>query len=258
MKLVHTLAAAAAAFLVLSAAGAAAGPRATIWFLHGETLRATDREVAGEGLAGHIRVLVSGPTAVQRSQGVGTAIPAGTRVRSVRVARGTATIDLTRRYESGGGSLSMQARLAQLVWTATALPGIERVVLELDGRRVEAIGGEGLLVDRPQTRAMHTSLLPRLAVESPGQGATLRGPRVTVRGTARTRTGSFTIVLTDGDGLIVGERRVASRAGRRLPFAVTVPFRPEKPGWGAVIAYEGPRGKRESLVELPVRVVRQR
>jgi hypothetical protein len=256
MKLVHTLAAAAAALVVATAAGAAAGPRATIWFLHGETLRATDREVAADTLRARIAVLLSGPTAVQRSQRLGTTIPAGTRVRSTRVERGTATIDLTRRFESGGGSLSMQARLAQLVWTATSHPGVERVVLLLDGKRVQAIGGEGLLVDRPQTRAMHQALLPRLSVETPGQGATLRGPRVTVRGTARTRTGSFTLVLTDGDGLIVGERRVASRAGARVPFAITVPFRPQKPGWGAVIAYEGPRTKKQSLVELPVHVVR--
>jgi hypothetical protein len=258
MRLVHLVAAAGAALLLVAAAGAAAGPRATIWFLHGETLRATDREVAGEGLKGHVAVLLSGPTAVQRAQGLGTAIPTGTRVRSVWVARGTATIDLTRRFAGGGGSLSMQARLAQLVWTATALPGIERVVLKLDGKRIDALGGEGLLVDRPQTRALHTALLPRLVVEAPAQGATVRGPRVTVRGSARTRTGAFTLVLTDGDGEIVAQRRLASRKGVRVPFRVTLPFVPRKPGWGAVIAYEGPRASRQSLVELPVRVASRR
>ena len=255
MKLRHLLVAAAAALVVsVPLAAAFDGPRATVYFLHGETLRATDREVAGEGLQGHIEVLFAGPTAQQRAQGLTSAVPRGTKVRSVWIQNGTATIDVANRFQSGGGSLSMTARLAQLVYTATALDGVKRVELKLNGKKVEAIGGEGILVDTPRTRAHFARLLPKLALETPAQGATLKRGRVTVKGTAQTRSSSFTLVLTDGDGLIAARKVVRVEAGARVPFSATLAFAPEKPGWGAVIAYEGTAGRQQNLVEIPVRV----
>ncbi|HVM68583.1 MAG TPA: GerMN domain-containing protein [Gaiellaceae bacterium] len=237
----------------------AAGPRATIYFLHGEKLRATEREVAGEGLEGHIAVLFSGPTAIQRAQGLRTAVPAGTRVRRVWIEKGTVTVDVSRRFEAGGGSLSMQLRLAQLVYTATALAGVDRVRLAIDGTVVGSIGGEGLLVGTPQTRALHARTLAPVHVETPAQGPTLTRGAVTVSGSARTRSGKVTVTLTDGDGLIAGERTVRVQPGVRSAFRVTLPFRPQKPGWGAVVVGEQ-RAEKQVVhrVELPVRVRQSR
>jgi spore germination protein GerM len=47
----------------------------------------------------------------------------------------------------------MTTRVKQLVWTATAFRGVTAVRLKLDGRLVRSVGGEGVLVDRPLTRA---------------------------------------------------------------------------------------------------------
>jgi hypothetical protein len=50
---------------------------------------------------------------------------------------GLATIDLSREFEAGGGSLSMFGRLAQLVYTVTQFPTVDEVALMLDGQRVD-------------------------------------------------------------------------------------------------------------------------
>ena len=97
--------------------------------------------------------LLAGPAAAEAAAGLTTAIPAGTTLRSVAIAGGTATVDLSRDFESGGGSSSMLTRVAQVVYTVTQFPAVQRVAFRLDGKPVSAIGGEGVVVDPPVTRA---------------------------------------------------------------------------------------------------------
>lgn len=100
--------------------------------------------------------LLAGP----RSSDLGTAIPAGTKLRGVHVEGGTATVDLTDAYVSGGGSLSMQERVAQVVYTLTQFHSVSGVLFEIEGQRVETIGGEGLIVSEPVTREQYSEFAP--------------------------------------------------------------------------------------------------
>jgi sporulation and spore germination protein len=100
-----------------------------------------------------LRALLAGPSAAERRQGTTSEIPAGTALRSVRLDGTTATVDLTSEFARGGGSTSMLARLSQVVYTATQFAQIPQVQLLLDGRRVEALGGEGLLIEEPLRRS---------------------------------------------------------------------------------------------------------
>jgi spore germination protein GerM len=54
----------------------------------------------------------------------------------------------------------MQMRVAQLVYTATGVAGVDAVRIALDGELVEAIGGEGLVVDHPLTRDEFAQFAP--------------------------------------------------------------------------------------------------
>jgi spore germination protein GerM len=97
--------------------------------------------------------LLRGPTATERARGIGSALPAGTRLLRLRVARGTATVDLdggSRRSWLSGGFYAT----AQVVYTLTARPGIERVWMRVHGRRCCVFDHSGRPYARPLTRAV--------------------------------------------------------------------------------------------------------
>jgi germination protein M len=154
-------------------------------------------------------------------------IPTGTRLRSLDIANGSALVDLSAAYATGGGSLSMSARLAQLTYTLTQFPTVKRVVYLLKGRRLRTLGGEGLIVDAPQTRALYeqarsdsleAGLLGKVFIDRPAQGASFTSP-LTITGSA-TRT--FTLTVANWDGLILAERTIRNATGVRRPFSVSI------------------------------------
>ena len=88
-----------------------------------------------------------------------------------------AIVDLTGAFESGGGTMSMQGRLGQVVFTATQFDNVDRVLFWLDGEPVEFFGGEGIVLDEPMTR----SDVPReftggIIIDAPEPGATVQSP----------------------------------------------------------------------------------
>ena len=204
----------------------------SVYFLRGEALAPASRTVETATVAAAaLSALLEGPTAAERESGLVSSIPAGTRLRSVTVADRTATVDLTGAFETGGGSLSMAARLAQVTYTLTQFPTVERVVYELDGSRVLALGGEGVPVEEPQTRALYeqgrpdsleSSLVGPVFVETPAQGAPFESP-LRVTGSA---TGSLQLLVADWDGRIVGSETADVGAGGRSRFDVTLTFEP--------------------------------
>ncbi|MEO8323728.1 MAG: GerMN domain-containing protein, partial [Actinomycetota bacterium] len=114
-----------------------------IWFIKGETLYSDayayqgSSAVAGAALE---RVLAG----VDLGTGLDTQIPDGTEVLGIDIADGVATIDLTEEFESGGGSLSMRMRVAQIVYTLTQFDSVDGVLFMIDGEPVDSIGGEGI------------------------------------------------------------------------------------------------------------------
>ena len=79
--------------------------------------------------------------------------PAGTIVKTVHVADGTATVDLGGNVaSSAGGSFTESGEFKALVWTLTSQSGVERVQVEIDGTRVATLPGGHLELDEPLTR----------------------------------------------------------------------------------------------------------
>ncbi|TMI83734.1 MAG: hypothetical protein E6H04_02370 [Bacillati bacterium ANGP1] len=62
------------------------------------------------------------------------------------------TVNLSETYARGGGSTSMLARVWQVVYTATQFADAPEVQILVDGRRVEALGGEGVMIGSPLRR----------------------------------------------------------------------------------------------------------
>jgi Sporulation and spore germination/L,D-transpeptidase catalytic domain/Putative peptidoglycan binding domain len=121
---------------VTGAVAAPAAHRIPVYFLQGEQLRSVTRP--GTTAADAVRQLIAGPTRAEVARGFRTYVPAGTRVRSVTVANGVATVDLNERFAADGDADSLLARLSQLVRTLTGPQGATKVQLLLNGAIVPA------------------------------------------------------------------------------------------------------------------------
>ena len=238
------LAASVAAALCLGAAGCGGGgttapaptqpttgetePATTfaVYLLEGEKVAPVRRRVAQTaGVArAALTALLAGPTAQETDAGYGTSIPQGSRFRGVSITGGTATVDLTSSFATGGGSASMLTRVAQVVYTATQFPGVVRVAFRLDGAPAEAIGGEGVIVDPPVTRADFEDQTPAILVESPLPGDTVRSP-VRIHGTANVFEANVGLEVRRADGTVLRRTFVtaASGTGTRGTFETEVP-----------------------------------
>jgi lipoprotein-anchoring transpeptidase ErfK/SrfK len=125
--------------LVVSGA-ASAHARATglsVFFPRGEQLARVSRPGATPTQA--VRQLLAGLTPAEVKLGYRTYVPGGTRVLSVKVANGLATVDLNDRFISGTSDDNKLARLSQLVRTLTGLQGTTQVQLLIEGKKVDGV-----------------------------------------------------------------------------------------------------------------------
>ncbi|GAA3770927.1 hypothetical protein GCM10022225_67500 [Plantactinospora mayteni] len=67
--------------------------------------------------------------------------PAGTDLRDVTVGDGIATVDLAGAARNGVDEVTARLAVQQLVWTATAVPGVSGLRLRLDGAPVDRLWG---------------------------------------------------------------------------------------------------------------------
>ncbi len=202
-----------------------------------------------------LTALLAGPTALERSAGLSTTVPAGTRLLGVSISAGTATVDLSSEFASGGGSLSTQARLAQVAFTVTQFPTVSRVTFELAGTPVTVFGSEGLVLDHPVTRSTFEDLLPPIFPEAPAPGDTVSSP-VRVTGSANVFEAQFRVEIRDGAGRVLADQGVmaTSGTGTRGTFDATVAYHLATTGPGTVTFYDlsAKDGSRQDVVDIPV------
>jgi spore germination protein GerM len=171
-----------------------------------------------------VRELLSGPAPDETA--LLTMIPAGSQLLGITIDGSVATVDLTGTFESGGGSASMLGRVAQLVYTATQFPTVDAVRVRLDGRPVDSIGGEGVIVGAGVGRMAATGSLPPIFVDGPTWGGDLPNPgRVT--GLANVFEAQFTVQVLDSQGRVLAEAPVQATCGTGCwgTFDVTIPYR---------------------------------
>ena len=112
----------------------------------------------GESAAEHLRNTVD-YAAVQAIAGPESSIaairfPAGTHVLSADVNESTATVDLSEEVKDQASDvLGESGQFKSLVWTLTALPGIDRVQILVHGQKLATVPGGHFEIDEPLRRS---------------------------------------------------------------------------------------------------------
>jgi len=99
-----------------------------------------------------MEALFSGPSKLEKIAGVYSEIPANTKLLGIKEDKNSYTINISDDFEIGGGADSMRTRVKQLVTTATRAANGKDVYLEINGKKVEYIGGEGIIILQPLHR----------------------------------------------------------------------------------------------------------
>ncbi|MEI8240600.1 MAG: GerMN domain-containing protein, partial [Actinomycetota bacterium] len=183
-----------------------------VYLVKGQTLRVAGRYLGTWDATAVMQALLAGPTASERAAGISTQIPAGTALRSAAIEGHVATVDLSKQFESGGGSLSMQLRVAEVVYTLTTLPGVDAVNFRLDGKAVTSIGGEGIEAVKLTREALQDAVLPPILLEAPFDGAKLVQPLV-IGGTTNAFEATVNYEVVDATGKVLGSGMTMATCG---------------------------------------------
>jgi germination protein M len=212
-----------------------------VWFTRDESLFMVKRSVASTPRIGTaaLESLLAGPGPREQAAAVGSQIPAGTQLLGLSVEDGVATVDLTSEFESGGGSASMNMRIAQIVYTLTQFPTVKGVLFELDGERVDVLGGEGVVVDQPVTRKDYRNLVPAILVVDPQIGARAANP-VVVQGTADVFEANVTVEVVDASGKVIASTFTTATCGTgcRGTFSVELPYEVPSATHGLIVVHD--------------------
>jgi hypothetical protein len=183
----------------------------TVWLTSGEYLQSTAIEVPvpvqTSVAAATIDSLLTGANPPEVALGFGTAIPVGTKLLGLTIDEGVAVVNLNSAFDDGGGSLSMRMRVAQIVWTLRD-EAPDGVIFHMNGQPVEALGGEGIVLEGPQLAADYEDLLAPITVSWPYPGATLTDLDI-ISGTANVfeATVTYRVLDAQGNSVLVNRKR---------------------------------------------------
>lgn len=242
-----------------------------LWFVQGEKLSwnaaaigghvsadiATDDTIA-QTAAFWLDLLMAGPLGAVEEEGGTSVIPMGTKLLGVERDGATLFVDLSSEFESGGGSLSMQMRVAQVVYTATQFDGIDAARILIEGEMVDAIGGEGVVVAEPLTRRDFQDLAPAIVVEEPRPNQEISSGDP-VAGFANVFEANVSIRLFDQNGKKLLETFSTATCGtgcwgdytEPLDFEVTERME----GRLEVLTYSAEDGSERDVISIPVVLV---
>jgi germination protein M len=203
-----------------------------------------------------VRLLIEGPTADEQASvpALSSAVPTDTILLGITIDDGLATLDLSREFEAGGGTFSMAARLAQMVFTVTQFPTVQEVEFHLDGQPVTIFSSEGIIMDHPVGRDGFVDLTPLILVDDPAYGAPGSCP-LRVRGVAAVFEAVFNWVLADWDGRVVAEGNAMTDNGMGWgTFDFTIPCSVEGEEFASLIVfdYSAQDGSQENIREHPI------
>jgi sporulation and spore germination protein/immunoglobulin-like protein involved in spore germination len=206
--------------------------------------------------AAAMEALLSGPNVAELGArpAMYTEVPDGTQFLGLQIEAGVATVNLSKEFETAGGSSSVLRRLAQVTYTLTQFPTVQSVRFQLDGEAVDALTDSGVTVE-PVRRESYTSTLPVIFVDRPAWGGVLGNPG-RIAGLANAFEATFQARIADGAGRGIVQAPVTAECGTGCwgAFDATIPYNVAAEGWGSLQVFElsAQDGAIVSQTEYPV------
>jgi hypothetical protein len=200
--------------------------------------------------------LLSGPTQLESDAGLITSIPSDVQLLGLHLneTEMVATVDLSAAFAPASQEPEV-VTFAQVVYTLTQFPEIERVAISVEGTPITLRDADENPLPGPAARTDYDHLTPLIFLESPAPGDTITSP-VHFWGTANTFEATFIAEIHDDAGTVLISQVVTATSGSgvRGTFDVTIPFDPRSATSGQVVVYEisARDGARENEVVVPV------
>ncbi len=96
-----------------------------------------------------IKELLKGPNITEKAFGAYSEIPSSTKLLKIEQKGNKIIIDFSSDFQYGGGTDSIYSRMMQLIKTSLANTENKKIYLFLDGKQVNFIGGEGIMITQP-------------------------------------------------------------------------------------------------------------
>lgn len=227
-------------------APAANGGSVRVYFMRADKVATAGRSVADTRKDQTLQALLDGPNDFERSAGMSTDIPAGTKLLGLALADGAATADLSDDFQSGGAAGKL--RLAQVVFTLTQFNDVRQVTITINGKPIEG----ALNLKRGDLEAV----TPKILVESPAPGESVTSP-LKIFGAANVFEGtvSYSVEGPDGAELDHGFTTATQQLWERwFAFAFTSGYPTPPHGLGHVVVWETSMrdGSRVNVYDVPV------
>ena len=176
---------------------------AVVFFSRDGTVATAGRAVEPPAVAaGALEALLEGPDDFEAGLGMTSAIPLGTQLLGVTIEGGLATVDVSGAFLADLGD-DTALRVAQVVFTATQFPTVDRVTLQIESVSAPTVGLEAvpvIAVDRSDFEEQ----TPFILVESPTPGEAVTSP-LRVTGLSNTFEATLVYEITGVDGEVVDE-----------------------------------------------------
>jgi len=190
--------------------------------------------------------------------GAARVLPAATKVNSINIKDGLATVDFSKEVLSANvGAAGEALGIKSIVNTLTEFPEINKVSFTVEGKTDEAMDwwGHVGLYQQPFSRDLSCVDEPAIWVNSPQSGQKVASP-LEVSGSARVFEATVNIRLVDNAGKTIAEGFTTASEGApgRGNFKYSLDFDAPAPGQGELeVFWTSPKdGKELDKVSVPV------
>jgi sporulation and spore germination protein/immunoglobulin-like protein involved in spore germination len=227
-----------------------------VWFARAGKLWLVKREQPATTAPARaaMQALLAGPNLAESDAGVSSRIPAEAELLGLSVANGTATVDLSAAFAAADTAAAVRMRLAQVTYTLTQFPSVDRVVLRVNGRAAGSIAG--VAVPQPMTQSSYSALLPAITVWNPAIGSHLSGS-VRVTGLADVFEASLHVRIVNQNGTTIARASTTASCGTGCwgGYTVLVPFSVSRDQLGTIVVADDDAdgdGLPQHQVRIPV------